>query len=190
MLRPIRARLFQAAIVGAILFASMPSRAAQGSRDDTSWQRDRNERLGFEIDYPKTWTLHAAEPYGQDVRFEPPANEQRLSGFTVGPFQPIPESWFDDFDLWVQGLKRRMSAGGDVILRDERMKVGGHSARRVSSRQTLAGTAHVAIDIFVGVRKQPSGQVWQFTYAPSKDRRHQRAQDILYDHIVSSFRIL
>ncbi len=157
---------------------------------DNDWQLYRNDDIGFEVKYPETWSIVSQEPYGRLVRFNPPEAEGMFSGFSVGPAQPIRESWFRDFNRWLRDSKKAMTAAGETILTEERLTVSGYPALRLTYRNNLSVTPrHTVIEIDIGVPSQPLGQVFQFLYAPAKSRRYQQAQDIRYQQIISSLKI-
>jgi hypothetical protein len=120
------------------------------------------------------------------VDFRPPPNEGTFSGFSVGPFQPPRDSGFRDFDQWIRDFKRALTAAGDTILSEVPLKVSGYRAVRITHTNSVPGTT---IDILVGVPGQPTGQVFQFVYAPPGNNRYRQEQALRYQRIISSLKI-
>lgn len=154
---------------------------------DERWDSYKNDRVGFQLEYPKAWTI-VDEPYASSIRFSPPAEDGRFSGFTIGPAEPIRDSWFTDFNAWVRTFKRRLAASGARIMREERLTVSSSPAIRLGYKAGLPGAPEL-VDILIGVQGRPYGQVFRFVYAPPASVRHRQTQEALFGRILSTLRI-
>lgn len=182
-----------------LALASIQSLAAQSSPGsgiisaipgDDRWSLYRNDHLEFQVEYPKTWTVHSTEPHANLVLFTPPSTAHGISEFSFGLVQPIRDASFRDFASWTRNYKGQLTASGAVIRTERRLEVSGHQALRLTYLDGLPGqTKSTVIDVLIGVPGTLEGRVFRFSYDPPRVSRDAAQHDAIYRRILSSLKI-
>jgi hypothetical protein len=155
---------------------------------DPDWQTYRNDRIGFEVQYPSRWTVVSGEPHYFVVTFNPPSGDE-TAGFSVGLVQPIRNSWFLDFNQWLGEWKAALADSGSTLLSEEPLTVSGYPALRLTYNYDLFDVKRTAIDVAIGVTGRSGGQVFTVAYQPSGGARDEQEHRRLYERVTSTLKI-